>query len=146
MAELDLETGASTDTPKRGGRPKGSTGTPAGPARKETELRIRLETTFSKIADSFAARGDDELAVAISEEKKPMAAGLLNLTANVKPLRNPLVALLALIEPGLAFGRVGRILGRRVAARRAQNLEEQHAREQAFADADANLGPDTYVG
>jgi hypothetical protein len=129
MTELDLENGGTVDPPKRGpGRPKGSTSkTP--PAEKN--LKARLEATFQKIADSRAARGDDELAVALRDEKGPMALGLVNLTENVKPLRNPLVTFLALIEPALAFGRVGNILRYRLIDRRAERIADDELRRQA---------------
>lgn len=103
----------------------------------DTSLVARLDTAFTKIADQIAARGDEELAEAIREERHPMSQGLVSLTATLTPLRWPLVVLMALIEPLLAFWRVGRLLlirfigwrERRIAA--AQEAQQQAEWEAA---------------
>ena len=98
----------------------------------ETELLSRIERICDRIAEVLDARGDDELAYAIREDKTAMGQGLVSLTGNVKFLRGPLLMMLNLVEPGLAFGRVLRILYFRFADRQARIHAE---REQAAAEA-----------
>jgi hypothetical protein len=95
--------------------------------RTDTEIVSRLDRTFDRIIVALQERDDDELASAISEDKDAMSRGIVSLTRNVKPLRNPLLMVLNLVEPLLAFGRVGKILLTRWAARRARVMAEREA-------------------
>lgn len=105
--------------------------------RVETELMSRLERICERIAQVLDSRGDEELASAIREDRDAMGQGLVSLTRNVKFLRGPLLMALNLIEPGLAFGRVGRILYIRFVDRQARIQME---REQAAANGQAAGG------
>lgn len=95
--------------------------------RIETELASRLDRTFDRIAIALDQRGDDELAHVIREDAGAMSQGLVSLTRSVKFLRSPLLMALNLIEPVLAFGRVGRIMYFRFAERQARIAEERAA-------------------
>lgn len=95
--------------------------------RVEAELLSRLDRTCLRIADMLTARGDDELAEAVREDRGPMSQGLVSLTSNVKLLRMPLIMALNLVEPALAFGRVGRILYNRFVDRQARRQTEREA-------------------
>jgi hypothetical protein len=107
----------------------------------DSSLVTRLDTAFFKLADQMLARGDDELAEALREERRPMSQGLVSLTATLTVLRLPLVILMSLIEPVLAFWRVGRILFMRFLGWRERRIiAAQEARaewEAAQADAGA---------
>lgn len=122
----------ASSTPKRKpGRPKGSTNKTTAP--REVGLGARIQTTLDRLAESLEGRGDHELAAVIREDSKAMAGGLVSLTGRFKPLRSPLLALLSVVEPLIAFGRVGRILIGRVAARR-QRVAQEHADADYAAD------------
>jgi hypothetical protein len=108
-------------------------------AKAESELSTRLARTFDRIVKALESRGDMELADAIREDADAMGAGLLSLTRNLKPLRSPLVFILNLVEPVLAFGRVARILFLRFLDRR-DRLAAQ-AREQVVADGQMEPAP-----
>ena len=112
-------------------RPSG-TKRPTAADRVENGLFERCVAVFDRIANTLEARNDDELANAIREDKGAMSTGLVSLTRNVKPLRSPLIIILNLVEPALAFGRVGRILIMRVQIRRAQRIAEWEAQQQEF--------------
>lgn len=103
---------------------------PSVAQRAETELRERTVHVFQRIADTLAARDDEELATAISEDSEAMATGLVSLTRQVKWLRGPLLFFLSLAEPLLAFGRVGRILLRRAGEWRYRRAEERAGEPQ----------------
>ena len=106
---------------------------PAVRERVESELLSRLDRTFDRLAQMLDSRGDEELAYVIREDKDAMGQGLASLTRNVKFLRGPLLMALNLIEPALAFGRVGRILYGRFAER-----QQRIADERAQATAESN--------
>lgn len=98
----------------------------------DSGLVARMDTAFSKIADQVAARGDEELAEAIREERHPMSVGLVSLTSTLTFLRWPLVIVMALVEPLLAFLRVGRLLFIRFLNWREQRIiAAQQAQQQA---------------
>jgi hypothetical protein len=99
-----------------------------------------MDTAFIKLADQMLARGDEELAEALREERRPMAQGLVSLTATLTILRLPLVVVMSLIEPVLAFWRVGGLLFQRflvwrerriLAAQRAQAEQQTQAEWEA---------------
>lgn len=152
MSTIDLETGepdpdespAARRRRERRSSSSGSSGSSSSSRSRgssnsdDTSLVARLDTAFSKIADQMAARGDDELAEALREERHPMSQGLVSLTATLTFLRWPLIILMALIEPLLAFWRVGRLLfirflgwreRRIVAAQEAQQQAEWEAQQ-----------------
>lgn len=118
----------------KGGRPKGSSSRP--PA-AERELQSRTGRIVSRITDRLEERGDHELATALQEDGDAMVGGLVELTRRFTALRTPLLLILGLVEPVLAFGRVGRILIRRAQWRReeaaaAAAREEMAGQDQEF--------------
>lgn len=98
--------------------------------RVESELVSRLDRTFDRIAKALDARDDTELADVIREDKEAMGQGLASLTRSVKFLRSPLLVVLNLVEPMLAFGRVGRIMYVRFAERQQRIVAERQSPEQ----------------
>ena len=63
-----------------------------------------------------------------------MSQGLVSLTATLTPLRLPLIVFMSLVEPVLAFWRVGRILALRLLnwrERRIVAMQEQQAASEA---------------
>jgi hypothetical protein len=146
MSELDL-TGKPPKTPKAApakARPSGAQ------QRRQagTRLEARLEEVFERIGTSLVNRREyeqrsdlpfnEELGVAIIEDRALMAGGLVNLTRRVKPLRPPLLMALEAMEPLLAFGRVIGIALRRARQARQDALDqaaEYEAQQQAeYAD------------
>lgn len=119
------DSGGGTSTP----RPSRSK---AAQERVETELVSRLHRTFDRIALALDSRGDEELAVVIREDAAAMTHGLVSLTRNLKVLRSPLLMALNLIEPVLAFGRVGRIMYGRFVARQARVAQERQEATQGM--------------
>lgn len=130
------ESGGSSSS---GSSSRSSSGSKSGDDRENTSLVGRLNTAFSKIADQMAARDDDELAVAIREERGAMSQGLVSLTSSVTPLRIPLVIALSLIEPILAFWRVGRILFYRFLGWRERRIREMEFQQQAAEQEQAEV-------
>lgn len=130
--EIDLERGVpdSADEKRRrrqsGGSSEG-TRRPASEGQVDKELHSRMVAAFDQVVEWREARDDEELATAISEDKDKMAKGLVSLTHVVQPLRGPLLIFLGFVEPVLAFGRVGRILGERFIMRRQRIAEERAA-------------------
>lgn len=116
--------GSSSDSSTSSGRSSSSS---KASERENTSVAGRLNTAFTKLADQMAARGDDELAEALREERSAMSQGLVSLTSSIPFLRIPLVILLSLLEPVLAFARVGRILFYRFLTWRQRRIEEAQA-------------------
>jgi hypothetical protein len=109
----------------------------------EAELTLRLSQVFDRIVKILEARGDEELAEVIREDSSAMGQGLVSLTRNVKVLRGPLLFLLNLIEPVMAFGRVGRILFYRLRIRREQMIQDRaefEAQQQQEREAAVGAG------
>jgi hypothetical protein len=127
MAELDLEHGTTREQRRRrsGGSVDGESKTATD--KLDRELNSRLLEAFDQVVEWREARGDEELATAITEDKDKMSRGLVSLTHAVTPLRQPLLVFLGFVEPILAFGRVGRILGGRFIERRQRIMEERAA-------------------
>lgn len=98
----------------------------------EETLAARLMRTFDRIVDTLRAREDEELAVAIDEDKEAMTQGLVSLTKALPFLRNPLLITLNLVEPVLAFGRVGRILFGRVRIWRGKRIADLEQRQAEY--------------
>jgi hypothetical protein len=133
MTEINLETGKvegeDEPAPKRGpGRPrKDGKPTGSGEPRKrshksganvDAEIASRTRRVIRRMADRTASHGDDELATAMREDGPTIAQGVADITKVIIPLRAPLLILLAIIEPAIAFLRVGGILAARIARRR----------------------------
>lgn len=100
---------------------------------EQAELRSRLDRVFDRIALSLESREDYELATVIREDTQAMTQGINSLTRGVTVLRGPIIMALNLIEPVLAFGRVGRILLGRFAERQRQR--QAAAETEQFQDA-----------
>lgn len=103
--------------------------------RIDAEVRTRLENAFTHIVEWREARGDQELAEIIREDGPAMAQGGVAFTRGIPALRTPLILFLDLLEPILAFHRVGRTLLIRVLYRR-QLRAEKREQEQAQAQAE----------
>jgi len=67
----------------------------------------------------------------IREETKAMSGGLALITQHFDVLRDPLLRLLGFVEPVVAFGRVGRIIARRIVERRARSAEDDEVDDRA---------------
>lgn len=130
------EEGKTTRRIRRPSKPAAAKPTAASKARATTAQRIedellsRLDRTFDRIAEWRLSRGDEELATVISEDKGQMSHGLVSLTRLAPVVRTPLLMILNLLEPALAFGRVGRILAGRWVMRREQIAAERLAAQQ----------------
>lgn len=92
--------------------------------RADRDLRTRLEGVFDRIAEAAEVRGDIELADAIAEDAKVMAQGLVSFTRPLRALRGPLLLLLGIVEPFMAFRRVGMLLFGRWYVRRRGDTPE----------------------
>lgn len=131
---------------KRGpGRPRKNPLPSGAQQRKQaaTNLTTRLREAIDRVGVTIENRGDEELGGVIREDSGVMAGGLVNATRRVKSLRAPLLILLDVIEPVMAFGRAGGIVFRRIRDRRAMAMTEQ-AYDDGFVDPQA--GPDTDGG
>ena len=138
MPEIDLETGKVSGEEKKrrvSASGKGGSGSTrraeTGVTKIEADLHKRLTETLERIVEQLQVRGDEELAIAIDEDKAKMAAGLVSLTRAVTPLRKPLLIFLGFVEPVMAFGRVGAILFRRAVERRQRKIAEWEAAQAA---------------
>ncbi len=112
-----------------GGKPPPSSSPRQSPrartaAAVEKDLKERLTTVFTRIADAADARGDVELAEVVRDDTEIMATGLVSLTRPFMLLRTPLLLLLAVVEPVMAFGRIGRLTLERVLIRRERRKDE----------------------
>lgn len=101
-------------------KPKPSAAATQAADRADRDLRSRLETIFERIADAADARGDEELADIVRDDVKVMANGLVSLTRPMRALRAPLLLLLAVVEPVMAFSRVTRVIVGRYLDRRSE--------------------------
>lgn len=113
--------GTTSGTKRSRGRPSKAASTKAS----ENSLASQLVDAFGKLADQLQAREDDELATAIREEAEGMTVGLISATRIVPFFRKPLVLILGIAVPVLAFWRVGGILLRRELERRARKMQPQ---------------------
>jgi hypothetical protein len=119
-SELDLERPPDDDdpTPRKGGRQSERT-----ERRHRANISDRLTTIFDRLADSLEGRGDLELAEMIREDKKAMVGGLVSVTRRAPAIAPAIMAVLSVLEPLIAFGRVFRLLGRSMGDRRAARAE-----------------------
>lgn len=91
--------------------------------RHRASIRERLFAIFDTLADSLEGRGDLELAGIIREDSRAMVGGLESLIRKVPAMAAPILGGLAVLEPLIAFGRIFRLLARRVRERREEALE-----------------------
>jgi len=120
--EPDIDDGGGRSHSRKEGKSKAKR--PAASARAEKDLRDRLVGCFERIAESLYARQDEELAELVREDAEIIAQGLVSLTRPFTALRTVVLAIVAIIEPLMAFGRIGRVLLGRLAERRAARARE----------------------
>jgi len=97
----------------------------------ERDMRGRLERVQARLVEVFEGRGDQELADVIREDGMAMIGGMIAACRPAAWLRAPVVTVMTVVEPLLAFGRVLRLLAGRWQERRIRLAEE---REQAIAE------------
>lgn len=88
------------------------------------EVTSRLGRVLDRIIAQLRAREDEELASAIEEDKQSIVAGFVSVTRGIPFLRNPFIMVLNLVEPIMAFWRVGGILVGRAVERRARRMQQ----------------------
>lgn len=127
LFNLNLETGEASETKPQGSSGEGEKRTrrkrTSATAKIETELTNRLERLTNRLAESLEGRQDYELSAALREDAKAMTGSVVSLTTRFPPLRTPLLFVLGLAEPLVAFWRIARILLGRVAERRSSETE-----------------------
>lgn len=133
----DLTDDKEPDKPARKSSSSSKSRPSRSSAKQEADLRERLVECFDRIAGALRGRGDEELAELIDEDAEVMAVGLVSMTRPLQALRAPLLVVVAVVEPLLAFGRIGRVLVVRFAERRA--IAQMQA--DAAQDADAEPQP-----
>ena len=139
-SQVDLED-LTTDEPAAEAKPKRSSSRGSSRSssrtskRGEADLQARLAGCFERIAAALSERGDDELAEIVAEDGPIMSQGLVSLTRPFTALRLPLLAVVAIIEPLLAFGRIFRVVAIRFANRRAMRAWEAEQAAQAQEEA-----------
>lgn len=155
MADLDLDKGdpervKANESAADKRRESRATGVHSKPGTRKTaaqkaeeEIAARLHVTFDRIATACENRNDEEMAAIFREEAQSMSVGLVSLTRNVSALRPGLLMTLNLVEPIMAFGRLGRELLQRFMARRARKIAEYEA-AQAEMQAHGNAGQPIY--
>lgn len=111
--------GDGKSTPK----PKPSAAKPT--VSEDRDLRGRITSILNRIAEAAEARGDEELAEVLREDTAVMATGLVSLTRPFRALRGPIVLLLGIVEPVMAFSRFGRLMVYRMMDRRAEKVAER---------------------
>lgn len=157
--DLDLTKGDPSLTGEEGTRRRrrrrSTTTEGEGRSTDDGPVTGQLKGVFERIAVQREVKDDEELATAIREESDAMTAGLLSLTRNVPVLRGPLIIILNLIEPLLAFGRVLRILRDRfnlwryqrsvVRAAAQSNMSVEEYEAAVAANGDGTTGEDLPV-
>lgn len=113
------------DGEKAGGKKRDEPSGARTRRRHNAELRERLGKVLERAAEWREARGDHELAAVLREDKQAIIGGLVSLTGPFLWLYGPLIAGLQVLEPVMAFGRVLRIMGVRMADRRARRQAER---------------------
>jgi hypothetical protein len=101
----------------------------------ERDLRTRMERTLDRLIEWRQGRGDDDLVKVLKEDGPAMIGGVIAALRPVRQLEKPVVLMLTIAEPLLAFGRLFKVLGSRVAARRAVRAEEWEQEQAAAAEA-----------
>lgn len=133
---VDLPGGGKDNDGADKGRSAPSSSRPSRPSPKksaasDTDLKSRLHTVFDRIADAAEARGDEELATVVREDRDVIAAGLVSLTRPFQALRTPLLFVLAVTEPVMAFSRIVRLMVGRVFVMRAERTAEKPPSDQS---------------
>jgi len=95
--------------------------------RQEKSLADRLLEAITRIAVALDNRsdGNSEMADALRRNGKAMADSTVNFTRKVKVLRGPLLWVLSMVEPVLAFGEVVGIAFRKFTGWRGRGTEEK---------------------
>jgi hypothetical protein len=123
VAELDLQRGeADEDEGRSSSKPRGQS--ERSSRRHRADIKERLYAIFARLADSLEGRGDLELAGIIREDSRAMVEGLASLVKRAPGFAPPILGVLAVLEPLIAFGRILRLLGRRLRDRREAGPEE----------------------
>lgn len=128
--ELDLTSGTeSASSTRRRRRRSSEGGSSSGDSSSATDSQIkqRVNRVLGEIVKGRRASEDEELADAVEETTEQMAQGFVSLTDSFKPLRIPFIMFLNLIEPLMAFWRVGKILFNRFRQRRYDRAVENAA-------------------
>ena len=124
--ELRLEGGQEPeeDEPRERGQSERSQRRHRAEERRQAEnIESRLFAVFNRLSDALEGRGDDELAGMIREDTKAMVGGLVSVVRRVPALAAWVVGGLAVLEPLIAFGRIFRLLLRRLGERRREAAE-----------------------
>lgn len=109
---------------------------------EDASIEAQLRVVLDRVAEQRESKDDTELADAIRETQAAIIKGFMSVTKTITPLRQPLVFLIAVLDPILAFWKVGSILTRRWFERRARKIEEY---ERAQAAASANSASEYYA-
>jgi hypothetical protein len=134
MAELNLQRGEDEDE-GGGSKPRGQS--ERSSRRHRADIKERLYAIFSRLADSLEGRGDLELASMIREDSRAMVEGLASLVKRAPGFAPPILGVLAVLEPLIAFGRILRLLGRRLRERREEEPYDEGASEPGADESEA---------
>lgn len=107
-------------------------------SRADTELHRRLKEMFGRIAERLEERGDQDLADVIREDADVLAGGLVSFTRPLRVARTVVLGIVAVIEPLLAFWRIGRELLARHMERRERRAREAEAAATGATGATGN--------
>jgi hypothetical protein len=118
--EKSDDTGNAKSSSSRSSSSRSSSSSARKKAATDNELKSRLTGVFDRIAEAADARGDEELADIIREDRDVMAGGIVSLTRPFMALRAPVVLALAIVEPVMAFGRLARLMIGRAMVNRAE--------------------------
>lgn len=122
-----------------------STKRPAPTEKAERDLKGRIGGMLDRLAESLEARGDDEMAGIVREDAAVIASALVSFTRPFRLLRAIVLGAIAIIEPLLAFGRIGRALAIRVSDARHARAEARRAAMSANqAESDGSNGSDAH--
>lgn len=127
--DLDLQKGRSDDEPK-GVTSRTERRHRAKDRQESDALTNRLSAILARIAESLEGREEFELAEVIREDSRAMVGGLVSLTRRVPAAAGALIAALSVVEPLIAFGRVFRVMLRRIGNRRADAVAEWERENQ----------------
>lgn len=134
--KADPEREAPKQDKKKGGAEQVYTRPDRAERAWERDMRGRMERTLTRLQEWLEGRGDTELATILKEDGPAMIGGMIFPMRSAMWLRAPVVTVLTIVEPLLAFGRLFRTLLGRLSARREAAAEEydRQAAEQAQAD------------
>lgn len=140
MSELRLEGGEEPEEEGAGRKPRGES--ERSNRRHRASIRERLFAIFDTLADSLEGRGDLELAGIIREDSRAMVGGLESLIKRVPKLAGVVLGGLSVVEPLIAFGRIFRVLARRMRERREEALEQANWEAGQAEEPEAELEPE----